>query len=181
MLTQIDFSVLDFIAEHLKCSFLDTVMPLVTYTAEHGLMWILVAAVLLVIPKTRKLGAMLGLSFLLGFLVGNLLLKNVVARPRPYWIREEVELLVPHLKDFSFPSGHTLVSFEAASVLLKKGPKRIGVAVLVLAVLVAFSRLYLYVHYPTDVLASMVLSTAFGLLSCFLMEKAIETYQKKQG
>lgn len=174
-----DLPILVWIAEHLHCAFLNVLMPLITLFGEDGIFWIAVAVVLLFFKKTRKLGLMLGMSFLLGFLIGNCIIKPCVGRIRPYDYFADVlgnpvfrdQLLVDILHDFSFPSGHTLVSFEAASVLLLQRRKPWGWIALVLAVLVAFSRLYLFVHYPTDVLAGALLGTLFGVLSCLIVGK----------
>lgn len=168
-----ELKILDGIHNIFSCSFLDWLMPIITRFGDGGVFWILVAALLLCLPKTRKIGLSMGLALLMGFVVGNLILKNLVARIRPYDLNPAVELLVERLKDYSFPSGHTLASFEGAVVLLRRD-KRLGIPAIVLAVLVAFSRLYLYVHYPTDVLAGVVLGTIFAILACIIIDKAYE-------
>ena len=115
----------------------------------------------------------MGIAFALGGLFGNVLLKNIIGRVRPYDAVSGIELLVPVLSDFSFPSGHTLVCFEAATVLLKREKRSVGITALILAVLVAFSRLYLYVHYPSDVIAGILLGILFGLTGNFIADKII--------
>lgn len=166
----IDFVVLDFIQEHFRCAFLDLFMPLVTKLGDGGIFWICVAVLLLIFPKTRKTGIMMGVALILGLLVGNLTLKPLVARARPYDVRGITDLLVPALSDFSFPSGHTLASFEAAVVLLIRD-KRMGIPAIIIAVVVALSRLYLFVHYPTDVLAGAILGTVFAILAVIVVNK----------
>ena len=106
----------------------------------------------------------MGVAMACGFLIGNIGLKNIVARIRPYDM-VEVEVLVKHLSDFSFPSGHTLVSFNAA-IALHHYHRKWGVAALVLATVIALSRLYLFVHYPTDVLAGFLLALGIAVASC---------------
>ena len=111
-------------------------------------------------------------ALILGLLVCNLTLKPLVARIRPYDLQEQdfgvyINLLISRQSDFSFPSGHTIASFEAAVVLLKNS-KKMGIPALIIAILVSFSRLYLYVHYPSDVLVSVVLGTAFAFAGCAL-------------
>ena len=113
---------------------------------------------------------MMAAALLCGLIFGNLLLKPLIARVRPYDLREGIELLISKPSDYSFPSGHTLASFEAAVVLMVRERKRFGWAALVLAVLIAFSRLYLYVHYPSDVLGGILLGTAFALFSVWLVD-----------
>ena len=174
-MNQFEIGILDFINEHLSCEFLDVFMPFITRFADGGIFWIILALILMIIPKTRKWGFSMGLALLIGFLVGNLLLKNVVGRIRPYDVNQGFELLVKPLSDFSFPSGHTLASFEGAVALFIRN-KKLGIAALILATLIAFSRLYLYVHYPTDVLASIILGTAIAILSSVVIDKIYLKY-----
>ena len=151
-------------------------MPIITLFGEGGVFFIAIAVILLLIPKYRKMGAMLGLALAIGFLVGNLTLKPLIARIRPYDMPGvEIELLVSDLGDKSFPSGHTLACFEAATVLMLND-KRFGIPALVIAISVALSRLYLYVHYPTDVLAGAVLGIAFGVASVYLVRRIVKKY-----
>ena len=100
-------------------------------------------------------------SIVIGAVIGNLILKNLIARERPCWIDSQVVLLIENPKDFSFPSGHTMVSFEGAVSILMKN-RRWGIAALALACLIAFSRLYLFVHFPTDILFGAALGTAIA-------------------
>ncbi len=169
-----ELQILDFIHEKLSCGFLDFLMPAVTLFGEGGIFWIAVAAILLIPKKTRKLALTLGCAFLLGLIFGNGILKNVFARIRPYDANPSALdwLLVDVLSDYSFPSGHTLVSMEAASVLLCRNRKPWGWLALGLGIAVMFSRLYLYVHYPLDVLAGCVLGVLFGLVSVLIADKA---------
>ena len=108
----------------------------------------------------------------------NLLLKNLVARPRPF---AEIEALIPLIAkptDFSFPSGHTTASFAVALVMVRMLPKKIGVPAVAVATLVAFSRLYLGVHYPTDVLVGLLVAAIGSSLSVWFMRKKSETKLK---
>ncbi len=179
----IDFSILHWIMDNLWCPFLDWFMPLITRLGDHGLFWIVVALILLVFPKTRKTGAMMGVAMILGLLIGNTLMKPGFARIRPYdhAAGRAVELLVERLSDFSFPSGHTLVCFEAATVLMIRQRKPWGIIALVAAFLVAFSRLYLYVHYPTDVLVGMILGTLFGFCGVWIVDGAVNAWKKRRS
>ena len=168
-----DLPILDWIQEHLQCTFLDKTMPIVTLFGDGGVFWIGIAVLLLFFAKYRKTGFSMGMALVLGLVVCNITLKPLVARIRPYDFQlqefgREISLLISAQHDFSFPSGHTIASFEACTVLLLYD-KRMGIPATVLAILIAFSRLYLYVHYPTDVLVSLVLGIAFGLLGNFLV------------
>ena len=175
-----ELPVLDWISEHLHCGFLDAVMPAITFLGNGGWFWIAIAAVMLIFKKTRKTGLMMGVALICGLLVGNLFLKPVVARIRPYEYNEAIQLLIKTPHDYSFPSGHTLASFEGAVVLLLREKKYIGIPAVVLAALIAFSRMYLYVHYPTDVLAGALLGTAFALIAVRVVNMAYDSYKAKK-
>ena len=142
----------------------DVLMPFITSFGNGGVIWIVLTVILLLIPKTRKTGLILGAALILDGILCNLLLKNLVRRIRPCDIKDAVRLLIPYPSDYSFPSGHTAVSFAAASALYFAGEKYLWKAALVLAAFIAFSRMYLYVHYPTDVLGGIL----FGVISGYL-------------
>ena len=180
-----DLPILDWIAAHLHCGFLDRVMPVITAFGNGGIFWIALAVVLIIIPKYRKAGLSMGLALLMGLLVCNLTLKPLVARIRPYdyqWAQfgKTIQLLIAKPHDYSFPSGHTIASFEGATALLLHD-RKLGIPAMALAVLIAFSRLYLYVHYPTDVLASVVLGIGFALLGSFLVKQGFRLWEKQKA
>ena len=166
-----DLPILEWIQANLQSPLMDKIMPIITLFGEGGIFWIAWAVLMLIIPKTRKIGIGMLIALVTGLLVCNVTLKPLVGRIRPYDLQEQmgvtINLLVERLHDFSFPSGHTIASFEAAVVLLKNS-KKMGIPALVIAILVSFSRLYLYVHYPSDVLVSVVLGTAFAFIGCAL-------------
>lgn len=179
-LNLIEVGILDWIQDVFQCAFLDWFFPLVTKLGDHGLFWILLAVLLLCFKKTRATGCMMGVALLCGLVVGNMMMKPLFARIRPYEANtaKEIDLLVERLSDYSFPSGHTLASFEGAAVLMIRD-KRLGVPALVIAILVALSRLYLYVHYPTDVVAGCVLGVLFAFLGVWLVRFAWQRITKK--
>ena len=162
-----DLPVLDWIQANLKSSVMDTVMPIITVFGDAGIFWMVVSALLFIFPKTRRTGLGMAIAMMIGLIVCNVTLKPLVARIRPYDLQAElgvtIQLLGERMHDFSFPSGHTIASFEAAVVMLKNS-KKMGIPAMILAVLISFSRLYLYVHYPTDVIASVILGTLFALI-----------------
>lgn len=165
----LDGEILLQIQQHLRTDMLTPFMKIVTFLGNGGWFWILCAVVLLAIPKTRKTGYAAVFSLIFGAIVTNLLLKNIVARPRPF---AEIEALIPLIAkptDFSFPSGHTTASFAVALVMFRMLPKKIGIPAVVLAALVAFSRLYLGVHYPTDVLVGFVVALVGSLLAVWIV------------
>ena len=157
MITDFDMSILDFIQNHMKCDFLDKVLPPITHLGDAGALWIFLGLVFLFSVKTRRMGFQLLASLALGYLLGNLLLKNVIARERPYTINTNIPLLIKEQLDYSFPSGHTLASFNGAITIFFYH-KKWGIGALVLASLIAFSRMYLYVHFPTDILGGLLLA-----------------------
>lgn len=180
-----DLPILDWIQANLQSGFLDVIMPIITLFGDGGIFWIAVSVLLLCIPKTRQTGLGMIFALLMGVLVCNVTLKPLVHRPRPYDFQENlgvyIPLLVDRLHDYSFPSGHTIASFEASVVLLKHS-KKMGIPALILAVMIALSRLYLYVHYPTDVIFSVFAGILFAFLGDALAAKvAPRLPSKKRG
>ena len=164
-----DFQILYFINEF-HFEILDKIMILITHMGTKGIFWILVGVILLLFKKTRKCGLTVLIALLFSLIVGNILLKNIVARPRPCWIDETINMLIAVPKDYSFPSGHTFASFAAAvSVFLYY--KKAGIAAVILAFLIGFSRLYLFVHFPTDVLSGAVLGICAAFASRCIVNK----------
>ena len=153
---------------------LDTIMCAITRLGDAGIIWILLCIVLLILPKTRKSGVVLMAALLVDLVVCNVILKPLVHRIRPFDVKTGIELLVKRPTDYSFPSGHTAASVASVMALYLAGEKKIWVPALVLAVLIAFSRLYLYVHYPTDVLGGMIIGIAAGAIGYWLMKKVQE-------
>lgn len=156
-----EWSVLNGIQKWMRSPFWDEVMPKISMLGNAGLIWIAAAIGLLAFKKHRRGGVLLLIGLFCGLLVGNVLLKNSIARPRPSWLNDAVTLLIPNPTDYAFPSGHTLSSTIAATILtLEK--RSFGWVAVPLALLIAFSRLYLYVHFPTDVLAGLLLGVFIG-------------------
>jgi undecaprenyl-diphosphatase len=168
-ITALDTALLWHLHNLLQCSLLDAVMPWITALGDHGLIWILLTLILLIFKPTRRAGAAMAMAMLLCYLVGNLGIKPLVARARPYQADPAIALLIPRPDEFSFPSGHTMNSFAAASALASSH-KKYGWAALFLALLISFSRLYLMVHYPLDVAAGALLGILSGVLSHHVVE-----------
>ena len=178
-LNNFEIGILDFIADKLGCAFLDFIMPIITLFGDGGIFWIACAVIMLFFKSTRKTALTMGLALIMGLLVCNVTLKPLVARIRPYDVNTGVKLLIDGLSDYSFPSGHTVASFEAAVTLMICERRRFGYPALVLAILIAFSRLYLYVHYPTDVLTSIILGTLFAFLSYYIINALYKKFSNK--
>ena len=164
------------IIQNLRTDIGDTIVPFITKLGDAGMIWICLTIVLLIIPKTRKTGVIMMAALLVDVLLCNVLIKNLVARTRPFDVNTAVQLLVAKPRDYSFPSGHTAASFASVTALYLAGEKKMWKAALVLAVLIALSRLYLYVHYPTDIIGGVI----FGSLSGYLGYKIVEQIQKKR-
>ncbi len=149
---------------------LSDVMIFVSTIGNQGLCWIVLSLVLVLIPRTRKCGLMMMAAMALTYLVGNVFLKNVIARPRPFYVDNSVALLIPSPSEYSFPSGHTMNGFAAATVLFFHYRKA-GVAALLLAATIAFSRMYLFVHYPTDIIGGIIVGVADAWLVYTIVRK----------
>ena len=174
----VELAVLDWIQAHLRCGFLDAVLPVISRTCDHGELWIILAVVLLLIRSQRKYGAAMACGLVLDLVSCNLLLKPLVGRIRPFAVNTAVELLTKAPLDASFPSGHTAASF-AAVFALKTAGSPLWKPALAVAVVMAFSRLYLYVHWPSDVLAGALLGAAVGWAGAKIVEKVLE--KRKAG
>ena len=154
------------------CPALDTFMSAVTVLGDHGVIWVVIGLFLLLMKKYRRWGFTMLVAVLVAWLFGEQFLKDVIARPRPFVEDPSFVLVIPAPHGYSFPSGHTICAFTAATVLLfSPMRKRWKAVVCVLAVLIAFSRMYLCVHNPTDVLAGAVIGIAFALLAVWVSNK----------
>ena len=167
----LEFAILNFIQSHMRSGFLDWLMPLISKLGDGGMIWLLLALVLAVMPATRKTGFVVLAALALDYLCCNVIAKPLIGRIRPCDVNTAVQLLVSRPTDFLFPSGHTAASFAAVFALYFRGA-RLWKPALALAVLIAFSRLYLYVHYPSDVLAGVMLGAAAGWCGVSLVSAA---------
>lgn len=162
---------------------LDKFFASITKLGDGGIFWIIVILLLLIFVKDKRLGWTGVLALALDFLICNVILKNVIQRERPFAVDPTLEPLVTKLinlpKDFSFPSGHSAFSF-AAAVSIVQYKKKWGIAAIVLASLIAISRLYLGVHFPTDVIGGCLVGICMGLLAGLIVKKISEVKAKKK-
>ncbi len=171
-----EFDVLNWIQDNLRCALLDTLMPMITFLGNGGWFWIALTLVGMIPKATRKYAFMSAFALICCLVFGNLILKPCIARTRPFDIQTGMQLLIEKPHDYSFPSGHTQASFAAATAVFFKD-KRWGIGALVLAVLIAFSRMYLFVHYPTDILAGILFGVGYAVIGKLL----VDFIYKKRG
>ena len=162
-----EYILLDFIRNTFSNGVMDTAMRSVSFLADIGWIWIVFAVLCLFFPKTRKIGITVALALIFSLIFCNLTLKPLIDRIRPYELREGIALIITAPTDASFPSGHTSISFAGAAAIFAHN-KKWGIWALALAALIAFSRLYLYVHFPTDVLGGIVIGSACGVLAYYV-------------
>ncbi|MBE5039366.1 phosphatase PAP2 family protein [Ructibacterium gallinarum] len=164
--------------QKLHCDFLDVLMPFVTMLGNAGIFWIMLTILLLCFPKTRQCGTAMAIMLILTLILGNLVLKPLIARPRPFMLRPELTLLISAPTDFSFPSGHTYAGIGCAVVLIYYY-KKAGIAALFLALFIAFSRMYLQVHFFTDIIGGILLGTLCAFFAILLTKWFAKMKNKK--
>lgn len=157
----------------ISCKILDIFFKAVSEAGNSGAVWIILALVLTLIPKTRKCGICISVALILSLVFGNIILKPLIARTRPFDVNPALEIIIKKPRDYSFPSGHTLSSFAAACAI-RRCSKRLGTAALVFASLMAFSRIYLCVHYPTDILGGILAGVLLGNLAVPIYNRIFE-------
>ena len=163
---------------------LNPIMYFFTCLGNAGIFWILLAlALLTVLPKKyRKVGLTMAIALILSLIMCNGVMKNFYHRVRPFVTDptlQETELygIFATIHDWSFPSGHTSASF-AAAVAMFMWYKKEGTGTLIIAALVSISRLYLTVNYPTDVLASLILGSLYGVIAYFITVALFNKFPK---
>lgn len=179
-ITHVDYLILMFIQEHLRVEWLTKPLVFISHLGNSGFFWIFLCLFLLVFKRTRKMGFCGLMALLIGALITNVALKNMVARVRPYEQFTDILLLLERQKDFSFPSGHACSSFAAACALYWTSEERnrfIGILSLILAALIAWSRLYVGVHFPTDVLCGVLI----GIFSAWAAGRLILRLQNRHS
>ena len=169
-LMNLDGGFLLFLQESVRNPVLDKIMIFITSLGDKGMIWILATVLLLIPKKTRKAGMVSAVALLGSLLFNNMLIKNIVQRPRPYVTLEDLRIIIPRPSEYSFPSGHSSSSFAAAVSFYRLLPKKLGIPAIVLAGLIAFSRLYVGVHYPTDVLAGALMGIVLSYFAQYLVE-----------
>ncbi len=170
----LDERILWWIAEHLRVSWLNGPVVRFSTLGNAGLLFIAVTLVLLVFKRTRRMGVHTAAGLIVDVLAVNVTIKPLVSRARPWLVMEGFQTLTRSSDPNSFPSGHTCAAFAFAAAIWVATPnKKIRAAALIVAVLMGLSRLYVGVHFPSDVLAGMVIGSLCGLLGGFLARRVL--------
>lgn len=165
----IDNNILIFIQNNIRCAFLDVVMPIITSFGDAGITWIIAAIIMLCNSKYRNYGIILVITLICGYTLCEYIIKPIVGRIRPCNVNPLIQMLISKPTTYSFPSGHSFNSFSS-SVIIYKTNKFLGKVAFILAALIAFSRMYLYVHYPSDVLCGIIMGICFAFIIYRLFE-----------
>ena len=179
MIQNLDGSILLWIQDVVRQEWLNPLVCFYTKLGDGGLLWIVISLAMICYRPTRKAGIAALCAMLLGLIVNNMLIKEIVARPRPWLSVEGLEYVMYEASKNSFPSGHTCASFATAAAWRSRAPRKwIGIVGTVLAVLMGLSRMYIGVHYLTDVLAGAMVGTFCGWLACRMWAKAERKREK---
>ena len=179
-MNQFEATIILWIQENLR-GFMDPIWVFITHLGDEGILWIALGIILLFFKKTRPIGFTVLVSLLINFILVNLTLKDLIARPRPFVVNEAIKPLVGGVSPYrSFPSGHTSGSFSAMLALYKWVPKKIGIPAVVLATLIALSRLYMGVHYPTDLLGGFVVAFMASTWAHYIVRRAQKKMMEKK-
>lgn len=186
----LDFGILGFIRDHLSCPAGDVIMKIFTYSGSGGAVWVAIALVMLIAGrrKWKMTGAMLAAALVTSLIIDNIMLKNLIARPRPFIADPGFVPAIPPPMGYSFPSGHSCSSFACAAVLHRRLGKGVSGKWAVFAVsaawltaaVIAFSRLYFFVHFPTDVMAGAVIGVVIGLAAVRATEVIHKHYKNER-
>lgn len=174
----VDKTIIEIIHKYIQNPLLDKIIPFITSLGNMGLIWIFICIVFLLSKNYKKAGILAIYSLIITTVLGELFLKNLIARPRPFMEILNIDLLINKPSSYSFPSGHTGSSFAAAFAFIKMIDNgKIVIPLVFLACIIAFSRLYLMVHYPTDIIAGIIL----GLISATLASKYFNFKEKNKS
>ena len=179
-----DLPMLEGIQSSMRNDFFDGFFKTVTHLGDAGIFWILLTIALLIIPKTRKLGYCSAIALVLDVLLVNCCIKPIVNRDRPYTMAEYaargIQLLIKEAHDASFPSGHTAASFASAVAILFYN-RKMGIPAIILAVIIGFSRLYVAIHFPSDVFVGAIVGILCAIIAYFICQKTYPMLENKFG
>ncbi len=179
-LMELDSNILFYVQDNLRNDALNDIVVWFTSLGNAGLIWVLLIAALITYKGTRKEGLGCAISLVLCFIVVNLFLKNAVARVRPYDAMEQIRCLVGPQADYSFPSGHTAIAFAASVPVFIISSKKLGIIMIIFSVLMALSRIYVCVHYPTDVIGGAVIGILCGIVTGMVIYPKLYSINNKR-
>ncbi len=177
LLQHYDGQLLLFIQNYLRFEQITPAVKIITHLGDKGILWIALTILLLIPRKTRRIGLVSLLALAGSYCITNLFLKNYVARIRPYEVVNGLTCLIQKADDWSFPSGHASASFASAVAIYKCRPKLLGIACMIMAFLISLSRLYVGIHYPSDVICGAIIGTLLGLIMFWLFGE--KKYKKR--
>lgn len=177
-ITDIDISILLFIQEHIRQEWLHGIVKAITFLGDIGWFWILLGILLVIPKKTRNIGIVVLVSLAINIFITNIALKPLIARTRPFDATSAIIPLISKPHDYSFPSGHTSASFASAFIYYRMCPKKYGIAAIVLASLIGLSRLYLGVHYPSDVIGGLLVGLFSSIAAYRIMQNKLGLIKK---
>lgn len=181
-LNLIESDILVWIQDHLRFPALDVIMPYISKLNNAGAIAILTVVVFLLWKKHRDVGLTALSSLFVEFILVNVIIKRSVCRIRPFYVNESLQFLGTKPLEYSFPSGHTGAAFAVSTVMFLCMPKKWGIPAIVLSALIAYSRLYNGVHYPTDVLGALVIGVTTGILaSKIVFPRAVAWLAKRRS
>lgn len=170
VIQNLDASILYFMQNHIQNHFFNPIMIFFTTLGNMGLIWIIIAIVLLFSKKFRKVGILMFCALIINTILGEGILKHLFQRPRPFNTLPGLHLLIKAPTSYSFPSGHTSSAF-ACAIVLAYYIRKAAIPAIILAIIIGFSRVYLTVHYPSDVIAGMVLGIISALITIYAYSK----------
>ena len=175
-LQNLDGNILLFLQDYVRNPIMTPIFKLITMAGNGGFLWFLIIIGMLCYKKSRKIGIATLITLVICIIINNIMIKNLVARPRPFDLLPDLQVLIKKPTDFSFPSGHTASSFAAAGAIFYAGYKKWGTVALILAGAIGFSRLYLGVHYPSDVIWGALV----GVLISLIISKVLVYFEEKK-
>ncbi len=178
---EIDRDILLYVQDHWRTGILDGFFKAVTHLGDAGIFWILLTLVLLCFKKTRKAGFFSAGALAGSVLLNNVILKNAIGRVRPYELIPELKLIIARAKDASFPSGHTAASFASCIAIVPNVKKRYGIPLIIMACLIAFSRVYVGIHYPSDILGGFLSGLFLGIMANVIGNRVIKWWENRNA
>lgn len=164
---KVDNTILRWINVKFRNKTFDKIMPIITSAGNLGIIWIVISVLLITKKDYRVLGQTILIALVITTIIGEGVIKNIIKRKRPFYGNDDKELLISRPITYSFPSGHTASSFAVAAVFIKTD-NAASLEIMLLACLIAFSRIYLGVHYPSDVIGGGIIGTLCGLITVML-------------